>query len=210
MPQKLIDMSNMRYGRLTVIKRSENNTKQGKPLWVCECDCGNVLEIPRKRLIDGTTTSCGCYRKEFSAIQHKTHGLSKTDGKHNRLYRIWSGIKDRCCNPKSKYWSRYGEKGISICKEWKTDYQSFHNWSMENGYADNLTLDRIDNSKGYAPDNCRWVTYFVQENNRTNNVLFNINGEIMTLAQLSRMENTTRALAERKHKSDKILKAEVF
>lgn len=210
MPQKIIDMVGMRFGKLVVTERSIENSKQGKPLWKCKCDCGNTVIVPRKRLIEGSTKSCGCYRREFSSYQHKTHGMSKNGNKHTRLYRIWVGIKDRCCNKNSKYWSKYGGKGITICKEWENDYMAFYNWSMNNGYAEDLTIDRIENASGYFPNNCRWVTYQVQENNRTNNVLFNINGEIVTLAQLARMENTTRALAERKHKADKILKKEAI
>lgn len=196
MPQPLIDMSGERYGRLTVIKR-DGNTKQGKPLWLCQCDCGNLTHVPRKRLLEGSTSSCGCYRREFSSQQHKTHGMSKSGNTHNRLYRIWGGIKDRCHNPKSKYWDKYGGRGITVCDEWHYDYMKFHDWSMANGYTDELTLDRIDNDKGYCPENCRWATYLVQENNRTNNVLYEIDGEVLTLAQLARRDNLTRCLTEK-------------
>lgn len=203
MPQPLIDMSGERYGRLTVIKR-DGSTKQGKPLWLCLCDCGNYTHVPRKRLIHGSTISCGCYRREFSSIQHTTHGLSKHKDSKNRLYGIWTGIKDRCHNPNSKYWKRYGGRGISVCDEWRNDYMSFHNWAMLNGYSDDLTLDRRDNDKGYNPDNCRWVTYEVQENNRSDNIRYNVNGKIYTLAQLVHKDNITRNCAEKKYKEYKV------
>lgn len=200
MAQKLIDMTNERYGRLVVLKRADHNTNSNKPLWVCKCDCGNIIETTRRRLVNGMTKSCGCYRIEFSRKQHTTHGLSKTSNKNNRLYGIWSGVKDRCCNPNSKYWKRYGNRGITICDEWLSDFVTFYEWAISNGYSESLTLDRIDNDKGYSPDNCRWATYSTQENNRSNNVLFNIDDHIYTLAQLAKMENATRWQIENKYK----------
>lgn len=204
MAQKLIDMKGERYGRLVVVCRADFNSPQNKPLWTCKCDCGNYTSVTRRNLIKGYTISCGCYRRELSKVSHTTHGLSKTNSVHNRLYRIWSGIKDRCGNPKSKYWSKYGERGILVCDEWINDYQVFHDWSMANGYNDSLTLDRIDNNKGYEPLNCRWVDYAVQENNRTNNICFLIDNKKYTLSQLARKDGITRKQAERKYKENRI------
>ena len=204
MAQPLIDMTGERYGRLTVIGRKPNNNKQNKPLWICQCDCGNVTFTTRRRLKDGITKSCGCYRRDKAREQHTTHGLSKTSGKHKRLYRIWAGIKDRCCNPNSKYWDRYGGKGIEICDEWLNDYESFHTWSMANGYMNGLTIDRIDNSKGYTPDNCRWTTYLVQENNRTNNIKYLVDGEVVTITELCRREGLSRYMIAKKYKENMI------
>ena len=203
MSARFIDMSGMHFGRLTVI-RVDGRDNRGKPLWLCKCDCGNETHVNRQHLIRGQTSSCGCYRREYSAKQHTTHGMSKSKNPRNRLYRIWAGVKDRCLNPRSKYWERYGGRGITICKEWTDDYMSFHNWAIHNGYKDNLTLDRIENNGNYCPDNCRWATYEEQENNRSNNVLFDVNGEKITLARLARREGTTRAIAERNHKEEKI------
>ncbi|MBP5422145.1 MAG: hypothetical protein J6Y78_06880 [Paludibacteraceae bacterium] len=204
MPQQLIDMTGERYGRLVVIRRADHNTENNKPKWLCRCDCGNEIETTRRRLINGMTKSCGCYRREFAREQHSTHGLSKTNHKPYRLYGIWAGIKDRCCNPNSKYWRRYGERGITVCPEWINDYVAFHEWSLANGYSDNLTLDRRDNDKGYSPDNCRWVSYSVQENNRGNNILFDIDGQIKTLAQIAKAEGIPRSQAEKKYKENRI------
>lgn len=198
----LIDMSGMHFGRLTVLRR-DGKTSYGKPLWLCQCECGNTTHVTRKHLIGGGTISCGCYRREHSREQHTTHGLSKTSNRHNRLYRIWTGIKDRCCNPNSKYWNKYGGRGITVCKEWADDYMVFHAWAINNGYLDNLTLDRIDNDGNYEPDNCRWATYETQENNRSDNVLFNVGGEMLTLSQLAKKDGTTRAITERNHKEEK-------
>ena len=105
--------------------------------------------------------------------------------KGTRLYRIWSGIKDRCCNQNSKYWDRYGARGITVCNEWKNSFEQFYQWSLDNGYRENLTLDRIDNNKGYSADNCRWATYKEQENNRSNNRKLEYEGEVHTISQWS-------------------------
>lgn len=90
------------------------------------------------------------------------HGLSKT-----RLYRTWNNMKQRCYNPKNPNYASYGGRGITIYQEWLDDFQRFYDWAMANGYSDELTIDRIDGTKGYFPDNCRWVTW--EENNMRGN-----------------------------------------
>lgn len=89
-----------------------------------------------------------------------THHLTNT-----RLYGIFGNMKQRCYNPNNPKYSSYGGRGITICKEWMEDFQKFYDWSMANGYRDDLTIDRIKGTKGYSPDNCRWVTW---EENRRN------------------------------------------
>ncbi len=199
MPYRLTDLTGRRFGRLIVLNRHTEN-KRGKPVWVCKCDCGNITCVPGSYLTRGNTKSCGCFRRDYSSVTHKTHGMSK----NNRLYRIWNGMKDRCLNPSGKYWKRYGERGISVCNEWKDNFTAFRDWALSNGYEDSLTLDRIDNNQGYSPANCRWATYKTQENNRSNNILYRIDGNIVTLAQLVQMENTTRVAAAKQHEGERI------
>lgn len=113
---------------------------------------------------------------------YKLHG-----GKHEHLYQIWCGMKQRCCNPNNKNYARYGGRGIIICEEWLNDYSAFRKWSMENGYEDNgeLSIDRIDNNGNYEPSNCRWTNVIVQANNRRSNVLITHNGKTQTLREWS-------------------------
>ena len=92
-------------------------------------------------------------------------------------------------------------KNVDVCDEWKSDFMTFYNWSMENGYRDDLTIDRIDNSKGYSPDNCRWVDLKIQANNRTNNVVIEDNGEKMTLSQLAEKYNIPKYIVYNRYKA---------
>lgn len=106
------------------------------------------------------------------------HGESYT-----RLYAIWDNMKARCYNKNSSDYPRYGGRGVFVCDEWIQSYKAFSDWAKENGYAENLTLDRIENNKGYCPSNCRWVDRKVQANNTRNCVFYTYNGEVHTLAE---------------------------
>ena len=109
------------------------------------------------------------------------HGMSDT-----RLYSIYKGMKHRCHDPKNKY---YYDKGIKVCNEWLSNFKAFYDWSMDNGYNDNLTIDRIDNNKGYSPDNCRWVDQSIQVNNTQRNFLLQYNDKWLTLNEIAKIEN---------------------
>ena len=156
---KLIDLTGQRFGRLTVIKR--NGSIDHHAAWKCICDCGKVTTVNGKWLRSGKTTSCGCYHNELLAKRSTTHGMSKT-----RLYRIWHDMKNRCFYEKDKKYSYYGGRGITICNEWKDNFEKFKAWAVANGYKENLTIDRINNNGNYDPSNCRWVTMKEQCKNR--------------------------------------------
>ncbi len=99
----------------------------------------------------------------------KTHGDSKGTGSaYESLYRRWHHMRSRCNNPKDKAFINYGGRGIIVCETWNTSYELFKDWALANGYQETLTIDRIDNSKGYYPENCRWVTSVAQARNRHN------------------------------------------
>lgn len=106
------------------------------------------------------------------------HGLRNT-----RLFRIWGNMKTRCHNHRSPSFKDYGERGITVCDEWRNDFQAFYDWSMSHGYEDHLTIDRIDNDGNYCPENCRWVNMKEQTRNTRRNHLVEIDGEIRSLIE---------------------------
>lgn len=173
------DITGQRYGRLIVLGLDYVDAEY-RTYWLCECDCGNRVTIRKDELTGGHTISCGCYNREELVKRFTKHGMSGS-----RLYKIWVGMIQRCENENNpRYWS-YGERSISVCDEWH-DFENFYNWSKNNGYSDDLTIDRIDNSLGYYPENCRWADRVTQQNNRKNSHYFTYAGITKTITEWSR------------------------
>lgn len=169
------DLTGMRFGRWTVLERSNRTTSQ---LWLCKCDCGTIKKVQHTSLTNGASTSCGCYQKEVTSKRLTTHNMSKT-----RLYNIYHDIIDRCNNEKNKRYKDYGGRGIKVCVEWEQSFCNFKNWSLSNGYDENLTIDRINNDGPYSPGNCRWATKEQQVNNKRNTIYFEFLGVKKSLRQ---------------------------
>ncbi len=117
--------------------------------------CGNIFRTRINSVKEKSTSSCGCQ----IGLGHK-HGLES-----HRLYPVWYAMKQRCTNPKYKSYSNYGGRGITICEEW-LDVKNFIEWSKSSGWREGLSVDRIDNDKGYSPENCRWVDRTTQNINQ--------------------------------------------
>ena len=171
---KVIDLTGQRFGRLTVVERSEDHVSpcgHRQTKWLCKCDCGNSVYVSGSNLKASHVQSCGCLVRDIAKSSHMTHGARRT-----RLYNIWRGMKKRCRNANDPFFADYGGRGISICNEWEHNFQLFYDWAMANGYKENLTIDRIDNEKGYCPENCRWATMKIQSRNRRGNHLLTFRG----------------------------------
>ena len=175
-----LDLTGQRFGRLVAIERA-TNSKSGKAKWLCKCDCGNETMVFSTSLVRGLSRSCGCLNREVTSDRFSTHRLSKS-----RLHETWSGMKKRCYNSNSKSFAAYGGRGIEVCSEWRDDFQSFYNWAMSNGYADNLSIDRIDVNGNYCPENCRWVDKLTQANNCRTNHYLTFNSKTQSIAEWSR------------------------
>lgn len=182
---KKVNIIGERFGKLTVIEECKERYKHNVIKYKCQCDCGNIFYTRSVSLRSGKTKSCGCLK----------HGKSNT-----RLYKIYEGMKKRCYCETDYHYVRWGERGITICDEWLNNFMSFYNWAMSNGYQDNLTIDRIDNNKGYDPTNCRWITNKEQANNRRSNVRLTYNGKTQTIAQWAEELNIHYKCLWKRHK----------
>ena len=213
----VIDLTGMKINKWTVIKCVGRN-KSGGAVWECICECGNVRNVDGRSLRNGSSKCCGCDKKYWETHRHP---WTKHLGRKDRLYGVWSGMKDRCYNHNAPAFIHYGGRGITMDPQWKESYESFRDWAMENGYDKNAkkgscTIDRIDNDKGYYPDNCRWVSTKIQCNNTRVNHRLTFNGETHTITEWSEITgirkdtlrrrvseygwSVERALTERTHK----------
>lgn len=176
---ELIDLTGKRFGRLTVIERAPNRGR--RTMWRCKCQCGKEKVIRQEDLHSGKIVSCGCYLHE----KITKHGLYKT-----KEYRRWASMKDRCGNPKATHAHRYSGREITVCPEWKNNFQSYYDYVSklphfgEEGYS----LNRIDNDGNYEPGNVEWADDYTQMNNTSKNHLIEYHGSIKTVTEWARIK----------------------
>ena len=184
--QSILLKQGEKFNKLTVLELDhieQKHYKQNKAnieFYKCKCDCGKIIIVQKAYLKNSHVQSCGC----LNLANHTKH-----NGKGTRLYRIWAGIKNRCNNPNADAYKNYGGRGITICNEWENDFINFRNWALENGYNDNLSIDRIDVNGNYESNNCKWASEQEQSNNRRKNHYITYNNEIHTIAEWARIRN---------------------
>lgn len=180
------DISGQRFDMLVAIERVPTPIGKKGAFWKFRCDCGNEIIRGLRFTYGSSFHSCGCARKGVDRSnvdwpkKHNLHGLSNT-----RLYKIYYGMKHRCYNSNNEYFSQYGGKGIKICDEWLNDFVAFYTWAINNGYSDDLTIDRIDNNGNYCPENCRWADVKTQVNNSSKVRYITYCGKTHTLTKWS-------------------------
>lgn len=198
------DLTGQRFGRLTVLRGTGRSRKSQGRTWLCVCDCGAETEVATGTLRRGHTRSCGCLLREYAF----KHGLF-----HTRAHSAWRNMIARCYIPSETSYPRYGARGIKVCDRWRNDPVRFIA-DMGQPPSPKHTLDRIDSTKGYSPENCRWATPKEQARNRKTNRLLTIGAETLSLVQwaerygvsavmvrlrLERGWETLRALTEPAH-----------
>lgn len=166
------DITGNIYGRLVVIRRAEN--RNNKPYWECRCLCGNTKIIRPDGLKNGLVVSCGCYRNEISAKRIRKSGKSNPGFKHGHsfatkrspTYYSWDSMISRCTRPSNCNWEYYGGRGITVCDRWQGE-EGFTNFLKDVGIRPKgKTIDRVDNNKGYFPENVKWSTQSEQNYNQ--------------------------------------------
>lgn len=166
------DLTGKTFGNWTVLSKS-NTCKNKKIRWNCICVCGNKEEVEGHNLTNGASTQCRNCANSSVSEKNKIHGKSKS-----RIYKIYCGMKNRCMNPNNYSYEHYGARNIKVCDEWlgENGFNNFYNWAIENGYSDNLTIDRKDVNGDYNSENCRWATRKEQQFNKRNSRIFEYKG----------------------------------
>lgn len=186
MGRPIIDLTGRVFGRLTVVEQVPQpawDTAHCRKWWLCRCACGKLHRIRGNHLKSGAQ-SCGCENRAAVAKACTTHGLYKS-----REYGIWASMIQRCHNPNAQLFERYGAKGLVVDPRWR----QFVNFYADMGPSpDGFSLDRIENAKGYAPDNCRWADAFQQNRNRSLSNWIEWEGERLTVSEWARKLRVTR------------------
>lgn len=165
------------FGRLTVIEKAPSS--QWQSWWVCRCECGTVKPVKQRYLITGDTTSCGCLLREWKAgLKQRVTTHGKTG---SREWMAWRNMNSRCYDPKNKRFAYYGGRGITVCPEWREDFSAF--FSSMGPCPPSFQIERMDNSKGYSPSNCKWASKQENCNNRRSNVVVEYEGRRQTASQ---------------------------
>ena len=176
-----VDLTGQKFGRLTVVRF--DHKENGRKYYLCQCDCGNFKIVSNHSLKSGNTKSCGCLHKEILIQRNKDNRVHHPE--NERLLRIWRAMLHRCYKETDEHYDYYGGRGIKVCDGWH-DFETFQKWALANGYADNLTIDRLDGNKDYCPENCSWATMTVQNNHKSDTKWLTYKGKTQSLSDWCR------------------------
>lgn len=177
-----VDITGKKFNMLVAMNRVRDYANSKDNYWRFKCDCGNIVIHKKYDVVHGLCVSCGCYGRELRRKLAITHGLRK-----HPLYPIWTSMKQRCFNQNHDAYYNYGARGITVCDEWKNNFVAFYTWSLNNGYAKGLSIDRIDNNGDYTPANCRWISMDEQRNNTRRSVIITAFSESHCAAEWARI-----------------------
>lgn len=186
----------MKYNKLTFLEEV-GKAKDGHKLWKCQCDCGGIYIGQASRIKLNKVVQCkNCANKQIAKNNSK-HGM-----KYSKEYASWQSMKDRCLNPKSKDYAKYGAVGITIYQPWIESFESFYKFMGKKQKGQ--SIDRIDNSKGYYPENVRWATATQQQRNKSNSVWVNWKGNLVHITDVAKELNITKGAAHLRFKRGKL------
>lgn len=173
---KLPNLTGKKFTRLLLKEKLANG------FYLCLCDCGQTIKATGNKLLNGKVQSCGCYKKDLLVKRNTKHGMANCN-----IYGIWKNIHTRCENNKNVKYNRYGGRGIECCKRWES-FKNFYD-DMGSTYKHGLSIERIDNNKGYCPENCKWATSVEQARNTSRNHFIQTEQGTITLAEYAEKNN---------------------
>lgn len=188
--RKKIQLIGKIFTRLTVIS-SYPKKENGQTQWVCKCSCGKELVVTTSDLNSNGVQSCGCLNRENVIKRNTIHGYSKRNHKHP-LYDTWAGMNARCSNKNHIAYKYYGQRGISVCDEWKKTPVKFIKWAKANGWKKGLTIDRKNNEKNYSPENCKISNMHEQLQNTRRTKQIEFNKKTLSLTDWSKQTKINR------------------
>lgn len=174
MPMHLKHLTGQRFGKLVVLRHDRT---EREAYWTAVCDCGGSITERGSRLRNGSTIDCGCGKFERASLALRRHGMWET-----RTWNIWSGLRQRTCDPNNKDWNNYGGRGIKCCERWLHSFEAFLE-DMGECPSTKHSIERVDHNGNYDPSNCVWATMKQQNRNRRNNRIVLYRGTSMPLAQ---------------------------